>query len=34
MSVNFKIDIWENQSKIVVTVRTENGKSYQYFINV
>ncbi|MBT2738109.1 hypothetical protein [Bacillus sp. ISL-7] len=34
MSINFKIGIWANQSKIVVTVRTENGKSYQYSINV
>ncbi|OCA86561.1 hypothetical protein A8L44_09195 [Bacillus sp. FJAT-27986] len=28
--LNFKVGIWEGQSKVVVTVKEENGKIYQY----
>ncbi|OCA84613.1 hypothetical protein A8L44_09430 [Bacillus sp. FJAT-27986] len=30
MSISFKLGIWANQSEVVITVRTENGKTYQY----
>ncbi|MFS0762388.1 immunoglobulin-like domain-containing protein [Peribacillus phoenicis] len=34
MTLNFKVGIWANQSKVVVTIRTENDKSYQYSIDI
>jgi hypothetical protein len=34
MSISFKLGIWANQSQVVVTVRTENNKTYQYSLNI
>ena len=30
ISINFRFGLWQNQSKVVVTVRTENDKLYKY----
>ncbi|MFJ7679691.1 immunoglobulin-like domain-containing protein [Peribacillus sp. NPDC097198] len=34
LNMSFKLGIWSNQSKVVVTIRTENNKSYQYSIDI
>ncbi|SHP76806.1 Bacterial Ig-like domain (group 3) [Mycobacteroides abscessus subsp. abscessus] len=34
MSMNFKIGIWANQSKVVLTVKDKSNKTYQFTINI
>lgn len=34
MSITFKLGIWENNSKVVITARTSKNKSYQYTLDL